>query len=181
VKSYEDSFKELSDSVEIIGEPRPTVDKPPRHDENPPGPSIFRLLLEDVSLEDLRLPGLYVGRSELRRVSFRGSDLHFSAINWNDVVECDFRGTDLSGADLRSSRFVRCNFSKADLSGADLRGASFDSCTFEGAMVRGAILHARPKFLGFISSGFDQRSLPLAPTQHAEVVWSAETPEPDGG
>jgi pentapeptide repeat protein len=181
VKSYEESFKELSGLVEIIGEPRPTVDKPPRHDSDPPGPSIFRLLLEDVALADLRLPGLYVGRSELRRISFRGSDLHLSAINWNDVLECDFRGTDLSGADLRSTRFARCNFSKADLSRADLRGAEFDGCTFEDAVMRGAILHSRPKFLGFISTGFDQRELPLSPTQRAEVVWSTETPEPGGG
>jgi uncharacterized protein YjbI with pentapeptide repeats len=181
VKSYEESFRELTDCVEIIGEPRPTVDKPPRHDDDPSGPSIFRSRVEDVTLADLRLPGLYVGRSELRRVSFRGSDLHFSAINWNDVVECDFRGTDLSGADLRATRFARCNFSKANLSGADLRGAEFDSCSFEGAMMRGAILHGRPKFLGFISMGFDQRALPLSATQRAEVVWSTETPEPGGG
>jgi hypothetical protein len=181
VKSYEDSFKELSERVEIIGDPRPTVDRPPRHDDDHPGPSLFRTRLEDISLADLRLPGLYVGRSELRRVSFRGSDLHFSAINWNDVVECDFRGTDFSGADLRATRFARCNFSKADLSGADLRGAEFDSCTFEGAKMRGAILHGRPKFLGFIATGFDQSSLPLSPAQRADVVWSTDTPEPGGG
>lgn len=181
MKSYEESFKELSDRVEIIGEPRPVVEAPPRHDDDPPGPSIFRLLIADVSLDELTLPGLFVGRSELKRISLRGSDLHFSCINWNDVIECDFSGADLSGSDLRATRFTKCDFSRADLSGTDLRGASFADCTFEGANMMGANLFRRSGLLGMIGLGGDQRRLPLSEAQRAVVVWFTDAPEPAGG
>jgi hypothetical protein len=114
-------------------------------------------------------------------VSFRGSDLHLSCFNWNDVAECDFSRTDLSRSDLRATRFADCDFSSANLSGADLRGSRFDGCTFEGASMRAAILYGRPKLLGLFAFGFDQRSLPLSPTQRSEVNWSTEAPQPGGG
>lgn len=181
MKSYDDSFAHLRSQIEIIGDPRPAVDRPPRHDDDNPGPSIFRSWVEDASLGDLTLPGLYVGRSDVKRVSFRGSDLHFSCFNWSDIIECDFGWTDLSRSDLRATRFARCDFSNANLSGADLRGSRFESCIFEGASMRGAILYGRRKLLGLLAIGSDQRALPLSPAQRLEVHWSAEAPQPGGG
>jgi hypothetical protein len=131
-RSYEDSLAELRGCVEILGDPQPRVTRPPRHDDEDLGPSIFRTLVEDVALEDLTLPGLYVGRSELKRVSFRGSDLHLSSLNWSDIRDCDFSASDLSGADLRACEFVRCTFAGGDLSSADLRGSGFHGCVFRG-------------------------------------------------
>jgi hypothetical protein len=66
--SYDASFAILKARVEIIGEPQPAVDRPPKHDDDNLGPSIFRLMLEDVSLSHLTIPDLYVGRSELTSV-----------------------------------------------------------------------------------------------------------------
>ena len=63
--SYDASFAILKERVEIIGDAQPAVDRPPRHDDDNLGPSIFRLMLQDVSLSDLTIPGLYIGRSEL--------------------------------------------------------------------------------------------------------------------
>ena len=179
--SYDESFAILKDRVEMTGDPRPGVTHPPRHDDENPGPSMFRILVEDVSLAGLTLPGLYVARSELRRVSFRGSDLRLSAFNWSDVSECDFGGADLSRTDLRACRFVQCNFSAADLSEADLRGSTFEACAFDRAMMRRAKLHRRRALLGLLKRGPDQEGLPLSADQRSEIAWSEEAPEPGGG
>jgi uncharacterized protein YjbI with pentapeptide repeats len=124
---------------------------------------------------------LFVGRSELRRVSFVGSDLHLSTLNWNDFVECDFTECDLSRCDLRSSQFVRCKFDGADLSGADLRAATFEDCSFRGTSLRGALLYKKPRSFGLFKSGSDQTSLQLSKSQSSSVNWSGEAPEPEGG
>jgi uncharacterized protein YjbI with pentapeptide repeats len=178
---YRESVAVLAERVDITGGPLPSVTRPPRHDDEELGPSVFRSLLQDVSLEGLTLPGLYVGRSELKAVSFRNSDLHLSAFNWSDLVECDFAAADLSGADLRGCRFVRCTFRGANLSTADLRASSFDGCAFEGAVMRDARLYRRPKILGLIRAGPDQTGLPLSEEQRREVEWCVKAPEPGGG
>ena len=72
-KSYQESFAALTEAAEIVGEPRPVVTRPPRADDLEFGPSIFRVLVEGADLSDLTLPGLYVARSELRRLFFAGS------------------------------------------------------------------------------------------------------------
>jgi Pentapeptide repeats (8 copies) len=179
--SYRESVAVLSERVEIIGGPLPSVTRPPRHDDEEPGPSLFRLLVQGVSLEDLTLPGLYVGRSELKALSFRNSDLHLSAFNWSDVVECDFTAADLSGADLRGCLFVRCTFRGANLSRADLRASSFEACVFDGAVMRDARLYRRPRILGLIKAGPDQTGLPLSDEQRRQVEWCVDEPEPGGG
>ena len=175
--SYRESVAILAERVEIIGGPLPSVTRPPRHDDEELGPSVFRSFLQSVSLDNLTLPGLYVARSELKGVSFRNSDLHLSAFNWSDVVECDFTAADCSGADLRACQFVRCTFREADLSTADLRASSFDDCVFDGAVMRGARLYRRPRILGLIAAGPDQTGLPLSDQQRREVEWCADAPE----
>lgn len=168
-RSYEESFATLAEAVEIVGEPRPVVTRPPRADDQEFGPSIFRSLVEGADLSELTLPGLYVGRSELRRVYFAGSDLQLSTFNWNDVSACSFYRCDLSGADLRACSFERCAFTQADLAQADLRHSSFKDCDFTGARLDGAMLfpHQRPL-------------LRLAPEQDGVVAWSDESAEPSG-
>jgi uncharacterized protein YjbI with pentapeptide repeats len=179
--SYDSSFLVLRERVEIIGDAQSEVVRPPRHDDQEPGPSIFRMLVEDVKLEDLTLPGLYVGRSELRRVSFRGSDLHLSAINWSDLADCDFGGADLSGSDLRACKFVRCLFRGTNLAHADLRASVFEGCDFADAVMTGASLFRRSKIFGLFRAGDDQQSLALSVTQREAVSWSRNNPEPGGG
>jgi hypothetical protein len=179
--SYEESFAILKDRVEITGDPQAGVTRPPRHDDENLGPTIFRTLVADVSLAGLTLPGLYVARSELRRVSFRGSDLRLSAFNWSDVSECDFGDADLSRADLRACRFARCVFAAADLSEADLRGSTFEACAFDRAGMRGVKLHRRRTLLGLLKRGPDQEGLPLSADQRSEIAWSEEAPAPGGG
>lgn len=179
--SYDSSFATLQDRVEIIGSPRPDVSRVPRHDDEEPGPSIFRLRLEDVGLTDLTLPGLYIARSELRRVSFRNSDLHLSGFNWSDFLDCDFTAADLSRSDLRACRFTRCMFRAPSLALADLRGSTFSSCSFDEADMHGTILFGRRRWLGVLKIGHDHHSLPLSAQQRAHVSWSAESEMPGGG
>ena len=179
--SYEVSFGTLKNRVEIIGDPQAQVLRPPRHDDETLGPSIFRLLLEDVDLAGLTLPGLHVGRSEMRRISFGGSDLHMSTFNWSDLIDCDFSGADLSGADLRACSFVRCLFRGANLARSDLRGSNFEACVFDNAAMAGTTLYRRGRALGFFKVGTDQESLPLSAAQRAGIAWSAEAAEPGGG
>lgn len=166
---YADNFAALAELVEISGEPMPDVHRVPRHDDEILGPSIFRAAVEEAVLENLTLPGLYVGRSELVAVTFSGSDLRLSAFNWSDVTDCDFSQADLSRADLRSCQFSGCSFRGADLTGADLRHSSFDDCTFQGAVLNGAIVSR-----GAELAGADKAQL-------AHVVWSTATDEPGGG
>jgi hypothetical protein len=179
--SYVDSVALLKQRVEIIGDALPLVERPPRHDDDVLGPSMFRMLVEEVSLAGLTLPGLYVARTELRGVVFRDADLHLAAFNWSDIVECDFTRADLSDADLRACQFERCTFRDSCLVRADLRGSRFEQCAFEGANLDGARLHRRTKFLGLLPIGSDQRSLLLTDEQRRAVHWSADVPEPGAG
>ena len=178
---YDASFAVLKERVDIIGDPRPYVTTPPRHDDDAPGPSIFRLRVEGVALTGLTLRGLYVGRSELRDVSFRDSDLQCVAFNWSDFVGCDFSSADLTGADLRACRFTRCHFRASDFTAADLRLSTFDGCAFESAIMVGTRLYRRPRILGFVKVGPDQTSVPLTTEQRKQAEWTSDAPEPGGG
>jgi hypothetical protein len=169
-RSYHESFAVLAEAVEIVGEPRPVVTRPPRADDLEFGPSIFRTLVEGADLSDLTLPGLYVGRSELRRVFFAGSDLRLATFNWNDVAACSFYRCDLSGADLRACSFERCSFTQAELSQADLRHSSFKDCDFTGARLGGTLMLPNQRAL-----------MMLSPDQDSVIAWSDETAEPTGG
>ena len=179
--SYEQSVATLKQRVEIVGDPLPSLDRRPRHDDDVLGPSIVRMQVADVSAAGLTLPCLYVGRSELRKVVFAGADLHLSTLNWNDVVECDFSKADFVEADLRACRFRQCTFRGADLSRADLRGSTFDRCLFDGASMRGTRLQRPRRRLGFLRVGASQESLPLSGEQRKLVDWCEDAPEPGGG
>ena len=169
-KSYQESFAALTEAAEIVGEPRPVVTRPPRADDLEFGPSIFRVLVEGADLSDLTLPGLYVARSELRRLFLAGSDLRFSTFNWTDVSGCSFYRCDLSGADLRGCSFDKCAFTQADLTRAALRPSNFKDCDFTGARLEGTLLlpYQRPLLL-------------LSAEQSAVVTGSDESAEPADG
>jgi len=179
--SYETSFGILKERVEIIGGPRPVVDRPPQYDDDIPGPSIFRMMIDDVSLADLTIPGLYVGRSELIRVLFSGTDMTLCTMNWCDIVDCDFRGALLCGADLRACQFVRCLFQSANLTGADLRLSSFQECSFDNAVMSGTRLYRPRRMFLLVKTGLGGDSLPLSELQRNQLEWCNDAPEPGGG
>src|SRR5712692_375206 len=99
----------------------PLPERAPRHDDKQLGVSFFRTQIADVTLDGLTLPRTFFARSEIRGVSFRGTDLSESTANWNDFIDVDFSSADLSRADLRGSIFERVSFRGAVLRGTDLR------------------------------------------------------------
>lgn len=119
----------------------PMPEQSPRcDDEGPLGVNFFRTELADAGLEHLSLPRTFFGRSEIRDVSFRDSDLSESTANWNDFINVDFSSADLSSCDLRASIFKKVLFTGASLRDADLRHCSFTDCDFTGADLSGAKL-----------------------------------------
>jgi uncharacterized protein YjbI with pentapeptide repeats len=116
------------------------------------------------------LPRTFFGRSEIRSVSFRGSDLSESTANWNDFIDVDFSSTDLSRADFRASIFDRVSFRGAVLRGADLRRATFRGSTFIDADMAGARL---TRGFGWLFR--------LSRAQRAVIDWQPSGPEPEGG
>ena len=158
--------KELLETDELPRLP----ERPPRHDDEQLGVSFFRARLADVALDGLTLPRTFFGRSEIRGVSFRGSDLSESTANWNDFIDVDFSSADLSRADFRASIFERVSFGGAVLRGADLRRATFRGCTFTDADMAGA------KLTRGLSWFFR-----LSPAQRAAIDWQSSGPEPEGG
>jgi len=65
----------------------------------------FRTRVSDDKFENLTLPRTFFGRSEIRDMSFRGTDLSESTLCWNDFIAVDFSDCDLSNGDLRASLF----------------------------------------------------------------------------
>ena len=107
----------------------PLPERAPRFDDEVLGVEFFRTQLADAKLENLTLPRTFLGRSEIRAVSFRGTDLSESTMCWNDFVNVDFFRADLRRADLRASTFERVVFDGADLTDADLRRLTFNACS----------------------------------------------------
>jgi uncharacterized protein YjbI with pentapeptide repeats len=143
----------------------------PRFDDERLGVSFFRMRLADVELAGLTLPRTFLGRSEVRGVSFRGTDLSESTANWNDFIDVDFSSADLSHADLRASVFERVSFCRAILCGADLRRAAFRKCDFADADMTGAKITRAVTWL-----------LRLSRDQRRTVDWQSNPgPEPQGG
>ena len=171
-KPYKESCQFLKDQRLLEGDALPQLlERAPRHDDEQLGVSFFRTRLADARLEQLTLPRTFFGRSEIRGVSFRGSDLSESTGCWNDFVDVDFGEADLSGMDLRASIFQRVSFRGALLRGADLRRASFRDCAFAGADLTGAKLSRSLLWYFRLSSG-----------QRSSVDWhSGPGPEPEGG
>ena len=124
-----------------------------------------------TDLSGLCIPRTFFGRSEIKQVSFRASDLSESNLRWNDFSDVDFSEACLAGADLRASVFERVNFDHADLRGADLRRSEFKACSFRAANLAGVLL-----------SRSQRKQLALAPDQRAQVAWQwSSGPEPSGG
>ena len=172
-KSYEESCRVLQDLEWLDpGELPPLPGRPPRHDdEGPLGVSFFRTRLADERLEDLTLPRTFIGRSEVRTVSFARSNLSESVACWNDLIDVDFTEANLSSCDLRASVFERVSFAGAKLRGADLRHASFTDCEFSSADLSGAKLTQVAAIL-----------LHLSGEQVAQIDWQRDDgPEPEGG
>lgn len=132
--SYEESCRALQE-VQLIeaGELPPMRSGLPWHDDEVLGVSFFRTMVVDQKLENLTLPHTFFGRSEIRAVSFCGSDLSGSTANWNDFIEVDFTDADLSGSDLRACLFEGVKFRGARLVGVDLRYCGFKQCDFTEA------------------------------------------------
>ena len=170
-KSYAESCAVLKSGGLLEGDAVPELPtRAPRYDDEEIAVSFFRTSVADAVLENLTLPRTFFGRSEVRGVSFRGTDLSESTMNWNDFIEVDFTGTNLTRADLRSSAFDRVRFVDADLKGADLRHATFQNCDFAGADMTGA----RP-------SRGELWTFRLSAEQRAVIDWQEPGPEPEGG
>jgi uncharacterized protein YjbI with pentapeptide repeats len=119
----------------------PIPDRRPQFDDKEPlGLTFFRTLLAEGKLENLTLPRTYFGRSEVRQISFKNTDLSESTLCWNNFTEIDFTDGDLSGCDLRASIFIGAVFVRANLLDADLRRSTFRECDFTDANLRGAKL-----------------------------------------
>ena len=172
--SYDLSCGRLCDLGLLALEERPPIPKRlPRHDdESPLGFSVFRTRLDDtLDLSNLSLPRSFFGRSEIKRVSFRNTDLHESNLCWNDCLGTDFTDADLARSDMRSSIFQQVAFVNANLDGADLRQSSFIDCNFEGATMRGTAVTRE-----------QCATMHLSEAQCLAVDWHEhDGPEPDGG
>ena len=171
-KPYNESCLFLKAEQLLEGESLPELpERAPRHDDEQLGVSFFRTQLANARLENLTLPRTFFGRSEIREVSFRGTDLSQSTGCWNDFVDVDFSEADLSATDLRGSIFQRVSFRGAILRDADLRRTSFSGCTFADADLTGAKLSRSVLWLFRLSAA-----------QRRSVDWqSGPGPEPEGG
>jgi uncharacterized protein YjbI with pentapeptide repeats len=170
--SYPESCRSLQTNHLLEEGNIPTLpEKPPRHDDDVLGVSFFRTALAECTLENLTLPRTFFGRSNIRGVSFRGSDLSESVACWNDFTDVDFSLVDLSKADLRASLFKNVNFHSANLRNVDFRHATFQKCIFINADLTGA------KFL----RGFRWIFI-LSSSQRRSIHWQ-DTPgeAPEGG
>ncbi len=171
-KPYEESCRFLKDQQLLEGDTLPELPpRAPRYDDGQLGVSFFRTRLAGARLEGLTLPRTFFGRSEIRGVSFKSTDLSQSTACWNDFIDVDFGQADLSEADLRASIFQRVSFRGAILRGADLRRTTFTGCTFAGADLTGAKLSRSLSWLFRLSSA-----------QRRSIDWqSGPGPEPEGG
>lgn len=172
-RGYEESCHELQ--TQGLLDPGPVAPMPARRpncdDEEPLGVSFFRTRLADASLENLTIPRTFFGRSEIIRVSFRGTDLSESTLCWNDFIGVDFSESNLSGSDLRAAVFENVKFIRADLHRTDLRRSSYKDCDFTDADMRGAKL-----------TKAQASELRLSSSQEQQVDWQAgDGDEPGGG
>jgi hypothetical protein len=144
----------------------------PQHDDQEPlGITFFRTLVVDSRLENMTLPRTFFGRSEIRSVSFRNTDLSESTLCWNDFTDVGFEQADLSRSDLRASLFENVRFVGAQLRESDLRHSTFTNCDFASADLAGAKVTR------------DQAAqLKLTKAQREQVDWK-DSPgdEPPGG
>lgn len=171
-KNYEASCLLLQQDYLEAGDVPPIPEHLPQYDDREPlGVNFFRTSIDGDNLSNLTLPRTFFCRSEIKNVSFQGTDLSESNLCWNDFMGVNFSFSLLAGSDLRASLFSNTSFQTADLSGADLRQSRFVSCTFTGARMIGTILT--------VAQG---TMLPLSDQQRAEIAWADQDgPEPGGG
>ena len=168
-RSYEDSCGELL-ARGLIEDLPPLPPQRPLHDDEALGISFFRTLLADEDLSNMTIPRTFFGRSEIRSVSFRNTDLSESTLCWNDFVEVDFTACTLGRSDMRAAMFKTALFTNADLCSADLRRSTFDGCDFSGADLRGAKLTRE-----------QGAKLRLSQGQAHSILWQDDGDEPGGG
>ena len=172
-KSYEATCELLQEyGLLEEGSVPPIPSHTPRFDDKKPlGVSFFRECIEDGELDRLYLPRTFIGRSEIRNVSFENTNLMESRLCWNDFIDVNFTQANLQGGDLRASLFQNVVFTRANLSGADLRHSDFDMCNFSDANMSNAKL-----------AQLQVAQMSLSSHQIDEIDWQAEDgPEPEGG
>jgi uncharacterized protein YjbI with pentapeptide repeats len=169
--TYQESCRELQKAGWLAPGIVPSLPlKRPNYDDDG-GVRLFRTLTKDKILENLTLPRTFLGRSEIRNVSFAGSDLSESTLCWNDFVWVDFTNCDLSKCDMRAAVFDSVKFRGANLNQSDLRIAHFKDCDFSNASLQNAKLTK--------SQGL---RLNLSPQQRLEIDWQElDGDEPAGG
>lgn len=170
--NYEESCRKLQE-MELIprGDILPQPYDRPRPEDDTPGVSFFRTELAGAKLERLTLSRTFFGRSEIRAVSFRDTDLSESRAHWNDFIEVNFTSANLAGADLRACVFERVRFNRAVLAGVDFRYCGFKQCHFLEADLTDAKLTRKAG-----------AALKLTPEQQSVIDWQAdEGEEPPGG
>jgi uncharacterized protein YjbI with pentapeptide repeats len=161
------SFRKLAPGIV----PRLPSKRPDHDDHGLFGIRLFRTLMKDKILENLTLPRTFFGRSEIRNVSFAGTDFSESTLCWNDFVWVDFTSCDLCECDMRAAVFDSVKFSGANLNQSDLRRSDFKDCDFSDARLQGAQLTK--------SQGL---RLNLSSQQRQEIDWQAlDGEEPGGG
>jgi uncharacterized protein YjbI with pentapeptide repeats len=143
----------------------------PNYDDAILGVEFFRTLLSDAKLEYLTLPRMYFGRSEIRNVSFAGSDLSESTFCWNNFIQVSFIKCDLSNSDLRAALFENVDFSDANLANTDMRRSEYIGCTLLNANMTGVKLTRK-----------QGEQLPLSMEQNQQIDWQDfDGDEPGGG
>jgi uncharacterized protein YjbI with pentapeptide repeats len=127
-------------------------------------------LLADDDLSNITLVRTFFGRSEVRSVSFRNTDLSESTLCWNDFIDVDFTTSRLESSDLRGTTFHNVNFTSADLRNTDLRQSTFEGCDFSGADLQGARL-----------TRAQSTDLKLSQHQMDAIDWQDEDGDEPGG
>jgi uncharacterized protein YjbI with pentapeptide repeats len=171
--SYENSCRELQKAGWLAPDiiPRLASKRPNYADDGLSGVRLLRMLMKDKIFENLTLPRTFFGRSEIRNVSFAGTDLSESTLCWNDFVLVDVTNCDLRKCDMRTALFDRVKFSGANLNQSDLRRSDFRDCDFSNASLQSARL----------TKNQGQR-LNLSLQQRQEIDWQDfEGEEPGGG
>ena len=143
----------------------------PSYDDEQLGVEFFRTSVTGEVFENLTLPRTFFGRSDVKDVSFSGTDLSESTLCWNEFTRVNFSNCDLANSDMRAAIFESVNFSGANLNAADMRRSTFDGCDFSNAILRGTKL-----------TRAQAKTLALSISQLGEIDWQdSDGEEPGGG
>ena len=104
------------------------------------GMRLFGCEIDDCRFDDCQLEGLRMWLMLIRNTSFKGADLHNSALGGvqdgqrNAFVGVDFSDADSSGTSYKAAAFERCLFRNAKLVKIDFQTSTFVDCRFEGEL-----------------------------------------------